>query len=226
MEDWIIGIILALFVVVPCWLALARRRQIQLQVDAWPEVARRTGLSFDPNIFNIPKPLYHYPGLRGEYRGHSLSVKLFADSERNEAPNTITSIDTQNYASFSLCVQAKSPLEYIHQITRFPSENPDFDRRFSVIGSPDEYVQGAVDLVVRSEPRLLAWILRSFPTIELKRDSLICRQHREFTNVDDQIALLDLLCDIADLAERMGSGNIIYNQAAGENRLRDEEQLK
>ena len=134
-----------------------------------------------------------------------MTVKLFGDSERNETPNTIISIDLQNRVSMSLSIQAKKALDYMFKITDCPSGNPDFDRGFSVIGSPHAYVQGALDRVVRSEPRLLAWILRSFPTIELKKDSVVCSQSRELTNVDDQISLLDLLCDLAELTEGMRS---------------------
>ena len=43
MDDWIIGVILALFIIIPCWLALARRREVQRQVNACPELAKRAG---------------------------------------------------------------------------------------------------------------------------------------------------------------------------------------
>jgi hypothetical protein len=204
MEDWIIGVLLAFFLIIPCWLALSRRNEVQKQVDAWLEVSQRTGLTFDPNIFNIPKVPYHYPGLRGEYRDRSLTVKLFGDSERNEPPNTFITIDLKHQASFSLSIQARRVLDYIYKTTEFPSANQDFDRRFSVRGSPHEYVQEAVDLIVRSDPPLLAWIMRSFPYIELKGENLFCSQNSELTNLDDQIALLNLLCDLAELAEKIG----------------------
>jgi hypothetical protein len=84
--------------------------------------------------------------------------------------------------------------------------NRDFDRCFSVARSPREHVQGAVDRIVQSEPRLLSWIMRNLPSIELRGDKLSCWQNGELTNVDDQKALLDLLCNLADLAEKMGGG--------------------
>jgi hypothetical protein len=89
--------------------------------------------------------------------------------------------------------------------TEISSGNLGFDRRFSVTGSPHEYLQGAVDLIVQSDPHLFAWILRNFPSVELKGERLVCDQNAELTNVDDQIALLNLLCDMAELAEKMGS---------------------
>lgn len=126
MEDLIIGVLLALFLIIPCWLALSRRDEVQKQVDVWPE---------------------------------------------------------------------------------FPSANQDFDRHFSVIGSPHQYVQEAVDLIVRSDQHLLAWIMRSFPSIELKGENLFCSQNSELTNSDDQMALLTLLCDLAELTEKMERDN-------------------
>lgn len=216
MENWIIGVLLALFLIVPCWLALSRRKEIQKQVDCWPELAQRTGLTFDPNIFNIPKGLYHYPGLRGEYRDHSLTVKLFGDSERNDPPNTFITIELQNRASFSLSIQAMRVLDYVNKTTEFPSANQDFYSRFSVIGLPREYVQGVVDLIAKCDPHLLAWIMRSFPSIELKSQNLVCSQNGELTNVDDQRALLNLLCDLAELAEKMGSDNADHDEARTE----------
>lgn len=47
--------------------------------------------------------------------------------------------------------------------------------------------------------------MRNFPTFELKDESLICRQNGELTSTEDQVALLNLLCDLVDLAERGGS---------------------
>ena len=211
MADWVISLILALFIIVACWLALARRQEVQRQVNAWPALAQRTGLTLDSNIFNIPKALYHYPGLRGSYRGHSLTVKLMGDSERIAPPNTSISLPMQNCACCSLSIQSKTFHDYIHGITEFPSGNLDFDRRFSSKGAPPEYLQRAVDRIVRSDPGLLAWVLRNFPSIELKGDSLICSQNGVLTNVDDQKALLNLLCDLAELAEEMKRDNVKLN---------------
>lgn len=49
---------------------------------------------------------------------------------------------------------------------------------------------------------------RKFPSVELTGEHLTCEQNGELTNVDDQISLLNLLCDMAELAEEMGSDNV------------------
>ena len=205
MDDWLIGVILALFVIIPCWLAIFRKNEVRRQVKGWVELAERTGLIFDSNIFNVPVRIDHYPGLRGEYRGHSVSITLLGDSERNDPPNTSISLHVANCAHFSLSIQAKKFHDYIHGVTEVSSGNVDFDRRFSIEGSPKEYLLSAVDLIVRSDRPLLGWIFQHFPSIELREETLTCAQNGELTNVINQLALLNLLCDLVELAEQMGS---------------------
>jgi hypothetical protein len=96
------------------------------------------------------------------------------------------------------------------------SGNQDFDKCFHALGSPRGYVQGAVDLIVRRDPHLLPWILRNSTFIELKGERLVCDQHAELTNVDDQISLLDLLCDLAELAEEIRSSNVKHGEVERE----------
>jgi hypothetical protein len=47
--------------------------------------------------------------------------------------------------------------------------------------------------------------LLTYPFIELKGSKLVCRQHAVLTHVSDKNAFLDLLCDLAKLAELMGN---------------------
>ena len=205
MDDWIIGVILALFVIIPCWLALARRKEVQRQVEGWSELTQRTGLIYAPG----------YPlSVRGEYRGRYLSITLitFGDTD-NGFPlcqNTRITLNVRNSDCLSISIQAQKLKDYIRRFTGNSNENFNFDKRFSIRGSPHEYLQKAVDLIVRSGPRLPARALRNYPSIELKGDTLICNQNGELTNVDDQLALLNLLCDLAELAEKMGNNEVEY----------------
>jgi hypothetical protein len=214
MEDWIIGLILALFVIVPCWLAILRGKETQRQVEAWPELAQRTGLTYTP----ATKPQKWWdssvypPNVHGEYRGRYLSLdSITMDRGRIDIPvyqNTSISLNVENYAPCSLSIQAKNALDYIRKPIELPSGNLDFDRCFTVTGSPREYVLAAADRIIHSDPRLFAWIMQKFPSIELKGENLVCDQNGELTNVDDQIALLNLLCDLAELAENLGSNQV------------------
>ena len=199
MEDWALGVLLALFVIVPCWLVFSRRQEIQRQVDTWREWARQTGLTYTPR----------YPtGLHGEYRGRSIAVTLISDSDRMDPPITSISLNFPNRANFSLSIQAKSLRDYLSTAAQLSSGNLEFDRRFRATGSPCEYLQAAVDRIVRSDAHLLRWIMRNFPSIELKGETLGFYQNSELTKVDDQLGLLDLLCDLAELTEKMGSSDI------------------
>jgi len=92
-----------------------------------------------------------------------------------------------------------------HMALDIPNGNREYDRRFNVTGSPSEYVKGVVDLIVQSDPHLFTWIMRIFPSIELNGERLICEQNGELPNVDDQLALLNLHCDLTELTEKMGS---------------------
>jgi hypothetical protein len=199
MQDWTIGVTLALFVIVPCWLAMLRRKETKRQADAWSELARHTGMTYSPG---------YPPSVHGEYRGHNLSIALitYGDLDRESIiyQNASISLSVQNSACCSLSIQGKSILDYIGQPSEVSSGNLDFDSRFTARGSPCEYVQEAVELIARREPRLLKWILWHLPSINLKGDTLSLSQNSELTNVDDQLALLDLACDLTELTEKMG----------------------
>jgi hypothetical protein len=202
MEDWIIGVTFALFIIIPCWLALARRSKTIKQVDAWSELTQRIGLIYTP-----AKNLYP-PSVHGEYRGRSLSINLFIYGDRDNTfaliyQNTSIALEVENHSGLSLSIQARRDRVRKSNNMEFSSGSQNFNRLFSVTGSPSEFIQRAVDLVVQSDPRLFAWLIRSLPSIELKGERLVCDQNSELTNVDDQNDLLDLLCDLADLAEKM-----------------------
>ena len=194
MEDWITGVILALFIIILCWLALSRRQEVQKQINAWPELALRTGMTYTPGY-----------SVHGEYRGRCLS--LIFDRELIGSTTRI-SLDVLNSFRCSLFIQAKSVLDYIRKNAEVSSGNQEFDRHFSVTGSPRQYAQGAVNLIVHSDSHLLAWIMQKSPSVELKGEHLGCDQNGELTNVDDQLALLNLLCDLAELAEEMESDDV------------------
>lgn len=201
MKDWIIGVIFALFIIIPCWLALARRSEAIRQVDAWSELAQHTGLIYTPANNLYP------PSVHGEYRGRSLSINLFIYGDRDKTfaliyQNTSIALEVENHPGLSLSIQARRDRVRKSNNMEFSSGSQDFDRLFSVTGSPREFIQKAVDLVVQSNPRLLTWIMRSLPSIELKEGKFVYDQNGELSNVDDQIALLDLLCNMAELAEK------------------------
>lgn len=211
MEDWILGLTLALFIIIPCWMALSRQRDVERQVQAWMELAQRSGLTFDSNIFNAPARVVHSPGVHGQYRNRPVSITLLGVYERDVPayyllpPHTSISIQLKNCARVSLCIQAKTFHEYMQGITEVHSGNLGFDGHFNVKSSPYEYVQSAIDLMLRNDTNLLSWILQHFPSIELREENLTCRQNGELTSVDDQLALLNLLCDLAELAEQIAS---------------------
>ena len=211
MEDWILGVILALFIIVPCWLAILRSKETKRQVEAWSELARQTGMTYTPR---------YLPGVHGEYRGRYLSIALITsgdvDHEYMIYQNASIQVNVQNSACFALSIQGKRVLDYIEPASDFSSGSLDFDRHFHAIGVPHGYVQAALQRIVRSEACLLKWIMRNFPSIELNGETLTFSQNGELTSVNDQLALLDLLCDLAELTEKMGSNIVKYSEAGKE----------
>jgi len=191
-EDWIIGMTLALIIIISSWLALSRRKQVEKKVEAWSELAQRTGLTYGPGY-----------SVRGEYRSRVLRQTL--ESEVIGPPWTLISLNVKNNTGFSLAIQVMRIFNHGSQIPEISSGNPDFNNRFRVTGLPWEFVRASGDLIVHSDPHLLAWMMRIDCSIKLDGENLLWSQNSELTDVDDQFALLNLLCDIAELAERMGN---------------------
>jgi hypothetical protein len=230
MEDSIIGtlcgVTIALLVIGALWLALRRRRELEKQVKAWPELARRTGLTYSPASGSQQGRSAHLnrPSVRGKYRGHYVSVDLVTRGNPEEPmwhvyQNTSIGVHVDNRASFWLSIRPKMGLSKQHTSNDVSSGNRDFDRCVSVEGWPRKYRQMAARLIVHRYPRLMGWLMHNDPCIDLRGALLVCWQNGEVTEVEDQIALLDLLCDLAELAEGMG---IKVIQARKQARIRQE----
>ena len=211
MEDWILGVILALFIIVPCWLAILRRKETKRQVEAWSKLARQTGMTYTSG---------YLPSVHGEYRGRYLSIALITSGDVDHQymiyQNASIQLNVQNSAGFTLSIQGKRVLDYIDPNPDVSSRSLDFDRHFHAMGMPHGYVQAAIERIVQSEACLLKWIMRNFPSIELKGETLTFSQNGELTSVNDQLALLDLLCDLAELTEKMGRYIVKYSEAGKE----------
>lgn len=126
-RDWIIGLLLALFVIVPCWLGFLRAKSIQKQIKAWAELAQQTGLNYSPGL----SPIIH-----GEYRGCSLSIFDLNPGDHITYQFATISIRVRNSAHYSLFIRAKKILDRITPNTEVNSGKPDFDRCFVATGLP------------------------------------------------------------------------------------------
>jgi hypothetical protein len=128
-------------------------------------------------------------------------------------------LEVKNRGGCQLHVSSKWFLSRIFSSRQVNSGDPDFDLRFSFKGQPAEFLQRAMQLIVHHPILLdrpdevimltdypLSWVNWSRPSIHLEGGELVCMQSGVPTQVSGQISMLDLLCDLAELAEKSWGG--------------------
>ncbi len=191
-------------------------------VDAWTELARVTGLTFQIKGKSLTGNLID-PGLEGMYRGRRLSITrkieyTSYDSEGGSSRTVYTVITLQltNLADCSLSVQGKGILGKLFKKVKPISGDEEFDTRMDVLGSPDDFVQRAARRLAQDKSLLLAgsnetamlasspfpWLKWMIPVIKLQGPELEYRQQGIIKEAQVQIRYLNLLCTIADIVER------------------------
>ncbi len=211
---------------------LSTRSQAQREELAgiWSGLAEATGLTLDPR--NDLLPAYGasaQPALTGSYRGRPTTVGVsvsVGDRDSGLPPNVyfVTTLRVANLGHLTLTIRAKGGLAKWQALPPANSGNRAFDRRYSVKGTPTDFTEAALALIVKRTPITLSrpsnvvlmthpdatgfsratWQL---PSIELEGSDLICVQHGALKHVHDQIALLDMLCELANLAEDTSAGS-------------------
>jgi hypothetical protein len=195
------------------FIAFNERNQNEELEAIWSELARQTGLTFVPSKRSLLS--YIAPRLFGEYRGRYVSISLEMEGGGEyESPTTFTKIAPQviNQAHVSLETKEKWWLTRRAGKRDILSGNHEFDRRFRVSGTPPDFAQRAIHLPAlqnillldESQDKIMKTVY-SRPTIKLKDWDLICLVHGVLTHVEVQTAMLNMLCDLADLAEQSGS---------------------
>ncbi len=183
------------------------------------ELARRTGLVFDRARF-LTIRTDAAPVLYGEYRGFYIALSLVMDSWQSEIPRifTRTSLMVDDGGATSLQIRERKLVGRKIRSQGILSGDEPFDHKYHAGGAPAEFVQHALKLILR-HPRLfrvkpeeltllvrypLSWTSWSQPSITMENSTLVSLQHGVVTRVDHQKEHLDLLCDLAELAERQG----------------------
>lgn len=172
---------------------IARKRS-----EPWGEFAREMGLTF-----NRGGALRSH-SVRGTYRGRQvheakLTVGFGDDPERADG----LSLHVENSGKFELSIQ---PWPWIfraigayHPAT---AKQP-LKGSFNLAGSPQQYLDRAIDLIESCDPRLLATLMTHPPHIQLKGSRLVFVP-ADPTQMNDTITILNLSCDLVELAEQMG----------------------
>lgn len=190
--------------------------QKQQLAEAWAALAKRTGLTFHRGGTALPVfGMAEKAAIGGRYRGRPILIRLavFGDAEHNPpGVYTVIVLKVRNLGGQALSIREK------HAATKgfVRSGRKPFDRWFRVKGNPETLVDRAVELVVQRPSIMLGeapkLIMKTHPdrtgflTTEWRRPeiewtgpSLICHQHGILVDVDEQIGLLNLLCELADL---------------------------
>jgi hypothetical protein len=193
-------------------------RKLGQLTNAWTDLARQTGLVFTPGTVSR-LGIHSPPSLAGEYRGHRVAVsKIVQHQAAGEstipAVYTRISIQVDNPGNFSFSLDPML-LGLFRRGRASATGDAEFDRRFRVKGHPPEFKRSATGLLVNRRDLLirrprevimltdspLAWRSWGRPSIRLQGSDLSCFQSGVPTEVDHQIAVLNLLCDLAGQVE-------------------------
>ncbi len=200
---------------------VVRRRHLR-RVAFWAELARQTGLQFkDEHSGTFGAP--HLPRLDGLYRGRRVSistdVEYVHDAEGAGGPvySRCIDLEVRNSAGCRLDIHRRHLLRvflHLDQPTSM-SGNKHFDRRFQIDGLPTDFLEGALRLMVphsilftQSQGALpdadyrFSQVGERLDSLSLQGMTLNCMQRGTPTDAAAQLALLDLLCGVAELAER------------------------
>ncbi len=183
----------------------------------WSALAEATGLDFR-GVQSDYWGSSQSPSLSGLYRGRYVEVSRLIeqqDAYDGSIPLGYTCIvvDLDNRAGCRLTFGASSLLDRIFHHGHVSSGDADFDHRFRVSAEPAGFARRAAEALA-SHPELfvkhhgiiqcieagLSGVSSRPPSIRLRGSYVSCTQS-DVPAVHHQVALLNLLCDLADLAD-------------------------
>ena len=219
---WTVGLGIMLFMAACILFFIVGTNQQEAREDAaaaWSELAEKTGLEFkqDHSLF------FEDLSLKGQYRGRRVCMsKVIRQRSYGEGSIfrvfTRMSLEVNNTGGCNLNVRSKPFLNKVFRFGGKASGNGDFDKRFQFDGKPGKFLWKARQLIVQhlvllrkpdgvimlTDTMVLATNWR-LPTIQLQGSQLICLQSGVPIHIPSQVEILNLLCDLADLAEGMRS---------------------
>lgn len=205
----------------------------QRWTDALTELAGQTGLELNPGrpagVFGPGYP----SGLTGLYHGRQVSISRVMRNRSGQeagilAARTRIVVQVKDLGICRLHVTPGNFLARAFHRKAARSGDADFDRRFHFEGSPKGFLQRAMQLMVRY-PLLLdrsggvitsadsSFSSRSWsrPSIHLEASSLERTQFETPGQIYEQVSILNLLCDLAEMAELEAPDRIASGTGAG-----------
>lgn len=196
--NWDVLIILLVFIGLVIVFIPRALRQRAAQAEAWKQFAQRSGLLLNAaELDSGGSPAS--PVVSGEYRGRRVSLfkdvtEYFAYDGSIPVVHTVLSLGVENAHDYQLAFQGRSfkhrgdPPEFVEKALRLLEANSElFNHR-----------RGAT-MLTEAVLTLVNW---KPPSIILKGRELTCTQSGVPTDIPHQVELLNVLCDLAELAER------------------------
>lgn len=140
----------------------------------------------------------------GQYGGRSLTLSDVLDwfpYDAPQSPMTTLTVRVSNTARYRLNIRESLPLDKWLRPRRVLTGSDEIDRRFHLGGRPPEFVQQAIRLILETG---VAW---GDCAISLEGPRLTCCWPRALKDTKVRMADVNLLCDLARLAELMGSAS-------------------
>jgi hypothetical protein len=187
-------------------------------IAIWAEFARHTDLDLDPGrMYYIGNSIP--PSVSGIYRNRKVSISKYVRHQaayEGSIPVVFTcmSLEVKNLTGASLTINSKSFMNRLFGSRGVSSGDHQLDEHYQIDGQPDNFIRSAVRLIALHRELLerpkgiimrtdypLSTTNWTRPSIYLKESQLVCFQSGVPTNIPNQVRLLNLLCDIAEIAE-------------------------
>ena len=213
----------SIFLLMSLPIILTRWKQIQQMADACSELARRTGMSYvtplaSPHgiLFNLGSWTIRHATATGTYRGRTATFSMTGEGggwtgeygESSPYQYAVVSLGVANNAQYRLTIEGKGFLSRLFHRSVITTSVLQFNQKLVIIGKPQDFLQRVGDWIPSIVPHLLAWMIEEQPRITLRGSKMTCK-HSLIKDIERQVSILNLMCDLADLAEHSGSNSVV-----------------
>lgn len=219
-RSWVatIGILLFSAVVIMLTARFNYYRHKRL-TEIWAEVARVTGLELKQGrVYLVGRSIA--PSLSGIYHNHRVSISKVIEhigDYEGTIPAVFTRVLLELSNSDARLLDVHSKLFSLFKLKGIASANQYFDMHFQYKGHPANFIQEAAqwmaqhpalwerpDGVIMLTDSLLSFTNWTSPSIHLENSKLTYLQSGVVSNIPEQVNILNLLSDLAELVEESG----------------------
>jgi hypothetical protein len=218
-RQWVASLVILMFSIGCILLAgkVTRNRHRRL-TGIWSELARQTGLDLTIGciyLIGIPRS----PSISGIYRGRQVTITKVVHDEGDYDRSvslvfTCITLEVANTRGCQLAIDSKPCFKRLFKPGSIAFGNRQFDKCFQLNGRPDIFIQKASQLIVQypmllERPdglimltdNLISFAVWKPPSIHLVDSKLEYKQLGVLSDVPCQVQILNLLCNLAEIAE-------------------------